>query len=72
MKNHINIYIDLTAIIKSRINTGIQRVIKEFLQRTLEIRKDENIKYNYISYDIEQGTYRSHSAAEINLFLKNK
>ncbi len=71
MKSNINIYIDVTAIIKSRINTGIQRVVKEFLQRTLKIKKYENIIYHYISYGIEQGTYRSHSAKEINLFLND-
>lgn len=71
MKSYINIYIDLTAIIKSRINTGIQRVVKEFLQRTLETTRYENIKIHYIAYDIEKQTYNCYIAEEINTFLNN-
>ncbi len=71
MRSNVNIYIDLTAIIKSRINTGIQRVVKELLQRTLEITKHKNIIYHYISYDIEQGTYRRYSEEEISFFLND-
>ena len=71
MKKNINIYIDLTGIIKSRINTGIQRVLKEFLQRTLDIKIYEKIKFHYVGYDIKDHKYNYYLESEISFFLKD-
>jgi glycosyltransferase involved in cell wall biosynthesis len=74
-QNALTIYMDLTGIIGSRINTGIQRVVKEFLQRTLlnsgiEF-QDNNINYCYLEYNLKSKSYGLISALELDNFLKN-
>lgn len=67
----VDLYLDLTGILKSRINTGIQRVLKEFLQRTVEQVSTGNLCYYYIEYNIETQKYSAYSALEIWGFLSD-
>ena len=69
MNRNIDIYIDLTGILKNRINTGIQRVVKEFLHRTIRPVTDEQINYYYIEFDIKNKKYNFFSKKEIEKFL---
>ncbi|MCU7836169.1 MAG: glycosyltransferase [gamma proteobacterium symbiont of Taylorina sp.] len=63
------IYIDITQLDKGRANTGIQRVVKEFLQRALY--NQENITYNIVSYNSELNCLYLLDNDEIKAFLKD-
>lgn len=67
----VNLYLDLTGILKSRINTGIQRVLKEFLQRTVEYASAGNLYYYFIEYNIKTQKYNVYSVLEIREFLSD-
>lgn len=74
-KGNVTVYLDLTGIISSRINTGIQRVVKEFLQRTLlssdQYSSNKDINYCYLEYKQIEKKYYCISAQEIHKFLNN-
>ncbi|ABB45007.1 Glycosyl transferase, group 1 [Sulfurimonas denitrificans DSM 1251] len=63
----MTIYLDITQLNKSRANTGIQRVVKEFLKRALENR--ENIFYKIISYNADINSMELLQNSEIREFL---
>ncbi|PIF04230.1 MAG: hypothetical protein CSA86_02610 [Arcobacter sp.] len=61
------IYIDITQLYRGRANTGIQRVVKEFLQRA--IKNDKDIIYKIIVYDSTIQKMQILPNQEIELFL---
>lgn len=65
----MEIYIDITQLDKGRANTGIQRVVKEFLKRAVENR--QNISYKIVSYNFDTNSMELLDNEEIKLFLKD-
>jgi len=60
------IYIDITEFVISRINTGIQRVLKEFLQRVILDKHEINIIY----FDEHTDNYQLLDNTEVKAFLQ--
>lgn len=65
----MTIYIDITQLERGRANTGIQRVVKEFLQRA--IYSQEDIHYNILIYSDTQNKMELLTNDEVKLFLKD-
>lgn len=65
----MTIYIDITQLEAGRANTGIQRVVKEFLQRALY--SNENITYNILIYNNSQEKLEQLCNDEVKLFLED-
>ncbi len=61
------IYIDITQLYRGRANTGIQRVVKEFLQRA--IKNDKKITYKIVVYNATSKKMQILPNKEIELFL---
>lgn len=61
-----SLYIELTQFINNRLNTGIQRVVAEFLLRALD---DTKYKLYILYYDTIQSSYKLLSNKETKLFL---
>jgi len=66
----LSIYIDLSLWIRTRINTGIQRVLKEYIQSTLD-KQDKHIDYYYLNFDIKSQAMHQIAAHEISEFIKD-
>ena len=66
MNKEIVVYIDITEFVNTRINTGIQRVIKEFLQRAVS----DTYKTNIIYYDTYKNNYQLLDNDEVKHFLQ--
>ncbi len=62
------IYFDISGLIRSRINTGIQRVLKEFMRCTLE-HTEPQIQFVYINFDHEKQQIQSLPKTELKKFL---
>ena len=60
-------FIDISEFLNSRITTGIQRVIREFLRRLI----DDTMVFNVIYFDTNENTYQCLSLVEINAFLSD-
>ena len=60
-------YTDISQFLKTRLTTGIQRVIKEFLQRAIT----DTYKLNVIYYDTTLKCYQLLDNTELNHFLKD-
>ncbi|HIM07223.1 MAG TPA: glycosyltransferase family 1 protein [Gammaproteobacteria bacterium] len=63
----VTLNIDMTGIIQSRINTGIQRVVKEFVKRALL--NSDKINYRYLQYNQEEQAFHVLDSKEIGFFL---
>lgn len=63
------VYIDITQLEKQRVNTGIQRVVKEFLQKA--ITKDKTTTYKIIRYNQTLKKMQLLQNKEVELFLKD-
>ena len=61
------IYVDITQYINNRLNTGIQRVVKEYISR--EIRQNKLLYVLY--YDESKNNFFQISKEELILFLDN-
>ncbi|PHS58172.1 MAG: hypothetical protein COB17_04040 [Sulfurimonas sp.] len=61
------IYLDISEFLRTRITTGIQRVVREYLQRA--INKQNNI--NVIIYNASLSIYQLLDNKEVVLFLKD-
>lgn len=61
------IYIDITQLEKQRVNTGIQRVVKEFLQKALK--DDRHTQYKIIKYNTKLHTMELLENEEVKLFV---
>ncbi|MEA2019905.1 MAG: glycosyltransferase [Campylobacterota bacterium] len=64
----MTIYIDITNLEEKRANTGIQRVVKEFLQRAI---KNTKHTYNITIYNPEKKINQLLKNSEVKLFLEN-
>lgn len=64
----MTIYVDITQLEKGRANTGIQRVVKEFLKR---IQTKNGIIYKIIIYDDITKNFSLLDNEEVELFLKD-
>jgi len=64
----MTIYIDITQLEKSRVNTGIQRVVKEFLQRAINTK---NRSYKILLYKKKNKKMQLLENDEVKLFLQN-
>lgn len=64
----MTIYIDITQLEKSRANTGIQRVVREFLKRAL---KEKNIVYKIFSYNESTKNIELFDNKEVVVFLND-
>jgi len=62
------IYVDITQYINNRLNTGIQRVVKEYISR--EIRQKKLLYVLY--YDESKNNFFQISKEELILFLHLK
>ena len=62
------LYIDITQLEKQRVNTGIQRVVKEFLNNIL---KNSNFICNIIIYNKTKEKYQLLLQDEVILFLED-
>lgn len=65
----MTVYIDITQLDKGRANTGIQRVVKEFLKRAVE--GERNIFYKIISYNTDTNCMELLDNREIKEFVNN-
>jgi len=63
----MTVYIDITQLDRGRANTGIQRVVKEFLQRTIQ--NHDLVTYKILSYDSNIEKMQVLSNKEIKKFL---
>ena len=63
----MTIYIDITQLNRGRANTGIQRVVKEFLQRAVS--NQEKIRYKILTYNIDTNTLELLDIDEVKAFL---
>jgi len=61
------IYVDITQYVNNRLNTGIQRVVKEYLAREL---KQQNSLY-CLFYDLTKNTFVQIPTKEMLLFLED-
>ena len=59
------LYVDITQYINNRLNTGIQRVVKEYLSRQIK----ENQALFVLFFDINKNTFCQISKQELTLFL---
>ena len=59
------LYVDITQYINNRLNTGIQRVVKEYLSRQIK----QNQTLYVLFYDINKNTFCQISKQELTLFL---
>lgn len=63
----MTLYVDITEFLRTRLATGIQRVLKEFLQRVLL----EHFQVNIIFFDTDSQKYQLLQNSEISAFLKD-
>lgn len=63
----MTLYIDISEFLKTRLTTGIQRVIKEFLKRAIL----DNYRTNILYYDNTLKTYQLLDNSEFGNFLKD-
>jgi len=68
--NRLSIYFDLSLWIRTRINTGIQRVLKEFIQRTLN-NENPNMDFYYLVFDVDTQSMHQIKNSELREFLFN-
>ncbi len=62
------VFIDITTLEQQRVNTGIQRVTKEFLQQAI---KNNNIVFKILLYDKKIKKMQILQLHEVKLFLKD-
>jgi len=65
----MTVYIDITQLEKQRVNTGIQRVVKEFLQRAITSKQD--ISYKVLLYNTKIQKMQLLQNKDVALFLKD-
>lgn len=63
------IYIDITQLEKQRVNTGIQRLVKEFLQRALC--SDSKTQYKIVKYNLKIKKMQLLQNDEVQLFIQD-
>jgi len=63
----MRLYVDISEFLRTRITTGIQRVIREFLQRAVA----DEYKINIIYFDIDLKRYQLLDNYEIENFLSD-
>ena len=64
----MKIFIDITSLEKGRANTGIQRVVKEYIKRALEY--SSNIQYEFLIHK-EKLNFYSLNIEEVKSFLND-
>jgi len=63
----MKLYIDISEFLNNRFNTGIQRVVQEFLQKVIQSDYD----FSIISYDKESDYFQSLHPQKVDAFLKD-
>jgi len=65
----MTLYIDITQLERQRVNTGIQRVVKEFIEHL--VLKNTRTKYEILLFNITLKKFQTISKKELKLFMND-